>query len=174
MPARVFNQDPAGDAGRRAAAAGLSVSACPYPIGNWLGDRWRASWLDEMARIGRLEHRGFETPEITPGVSPYSMEETESVLAMLARNRDASYIAKVLNRPIRSVEVKIGSMNMERAAWTPPQDRDLLDRARRADHPGLKQIAAELGRTVHAVGSRLAHHGGLKMLRATSMARAAE
>jgi len=175
MPARVWNQDPASDMGRRAAAGGLSIRACPYPEGNWLGERWRAAWRVETARLGGLEHRNVTTPAIFAGNEPYSFEETDSIHAMLARGRDAAYIARALNRPQHSVEVKIGAMMNSYAAWSPAQDRDLIARVQRQGLPSLRQIAEEIGRTVHSVGSRVAHHGGLKRLRAAAtQARAAE
>ena len=50
------HQDPAGDMGRRAAKAGEPVTACPYPEGNWLGERWRAMHdvLATLSRTGLL------------------------------------------------------------------------------------------------------------------------
>jgi hypothetical protein len=173
---RVFNQDPASDMGRRAAGSRLSIGACPYPEGNWLGDRWRAAWRAETERLGGLEHRAVAAPQTYVGNEPYSFEETDSIHAMLARGRDAAYIARALNRPLHSVAVKIGAMMKSYTAWSGTQDRDLIARVQRQDLPSLRQIAEELGRSVHSIGSRVAHHGGLKRLRAAAiaMARAAE
>jgi hypothetical protein len=172
---RVYNQDPAGDMGRRAALAGLPISACPWPEGNWLAERWKASYLAEVARIGkaRLLYGDLKVPVHTRGAGRYSPEETDSIQAMLAHGHDASYIARVLKRPLHSVEVKIGNMLKVPPVWSPDQDRDLAKRARRADHPSLKQIAAELGRTAHAVGSRLAHLG-IRLNAHRPLAKAAE
>lgn len=158
---RVTDQDPAGDMGRRAAAAGQPISVCPYPEGNWLGDRWRKAWTAETARIGtvRALHGDLPAPEHMRGNGRYSPEETDSISAMLERGHDAAYIARALRRPLHSVEVKIGNMMKIAPAWSPDQDRDLSARAHRKDGPSLKQIAAELGRTPHSVGSRLAHLG---------------
>ena len=108
MPARVCNQDPAGDGGRRAARAGETVQACPYPEGNWLGDRWRAAHRDELARLGQTMPAQWQPG---PAIADwYSWEDLASVASLDARGRDPGYIAVALHRPVKSVQGKIAAL----------------------------------------------------------------
>jgi hypothetical protein len=169
---RVFNQDPASDMGRRAAAAGLidrrSVPIRPATGWATVGARLISTKPPAWARSSIATSR---RRRLSPGTEPYSTEETRSIQAMLEHGRDATYIARVLKRPVHSVEVKIGAMMKAAPAWSFGQDYG-PDRPRQApDRPSLRQIASELGRTVHSVGSRLSHHGiRLKDLRAAGSA----
>jgi DNA-binding NarL/FixJ family response regulator len=156
---RVFNQDPATDMGRRAARAGERIGACPYPEGNWLAERWTAAYLDEIAAIGQGEVAPRSEPTISPsgGLGHYRPDEVDTINALLAKGKDANFIAHALNRPVHSVEVKIGKMMKVPPAWTNAQDRELTALARSPERLSVKQIAERLVRSTAAVGSRLHH-----------------
>jgi hypothetical protein len=108
MPARVWNQDPAGDGARRAARAGESLASCPYPEGNWLGERWRAAYIAECQRLGR---KAPVQRKPGPRIGDwYSFEALASVASLDARGHDASYIATALRRKVGSVREKIEAL----------------------------------------------------------------
>ena len=106
---RVFNQDPAGDGGRRAAKAGAAITACPYPEGNWLGERWRAAWRAEMERLG--QHVPIVLPATGPRIDDwYSMEELISVASLASFGHGPAYIAAALHKTAKSVRSKLDGL----------------------------------------------------------------